>query len=114
MIGHDDLDRFKRDAETLVEQAAQAVVDGPWPDPSEAGKVQAPLMIHHAGLDTRVAQTLWPWVTALKAAGKQVTYFNYEGANHAFNNDTSAERYHKEAANLAWTRTMRFFKRHLG
>ena len=86
---------------------------GPAPDPSEAAKVQGPLMLHHAGLDSRVAQTLWPWVTALREAGKQVTYFNYEGANHAFNNDTSAERYNKEAADLAWTRTLRFFKRHL-
>jgi carboxymethylenebutenolidase len=93
---------------------AGVVYYGPAPDPSEAPKVQAPLMIHHAGLDTRVAQTLWPWVTALRAAGKPVTYFNYEGANHAFNNDTSAERYNKAAADLAWKRTLRFFRKHLG
>jgi carboxymethylenebutenolidase len=93
---------------------AGVVYYGPAPDPTEAAKVVAPLMIHHAGLDARVAQTLWPWVAALRAAGKQVTYFNYEGANHAFNNDTSAERYNKEAADLAWTRTLRHFKRHLG
>jgi carboxymethylenebutenolidase len=93
---------------------AGVVYYGPAPDPSEAPRVQAPLMIHHAGLDTRVAQTLWPWVAALRAAGKPVTYFNYEGANHAFNNDTSAERYNKAAADLAWKRTVRFFRKHLG
>ena len=92
---------------------AGVVYYGPAPDPSEAAKVQAPLMIHHAGLDARVAQTLWPWVAALRAAGKPVTYFNYEGANHAFNNDTSAERYDKAAADLAWKRTLRFFRKHL-
>ena len=92
---------------------AGVVYYGPGPDPSEAGKVRAPLMIHHAGLDTRIAQTLWPWVAALRAAGKAVTYFNYEGVNHAFNNDTSAERYDKAAADLAWQRTLRFFKQHL-
>jgi carboxymethylenebutenolidase len=92
---------------------AGVVYYGPAPDPSEAPKVQAPLMIHHAGLDARVAQTLWPWVAALRSAGKPVTYFNYEGANHAFNNDTSAERYNKAAADLAWKRTLRFFRRHL-
>jgi carboxymethylenebutenolidase len=92
---------------------AGVVYYGPAPDPSEATKVVAPLMIHHAGLDARVAQTLWPWVAALRQAGKTVTYFNYEGANHAFNNDTSAERYNAEAAALAWKRTLRFFKRHL-
>ena len=86
---------------------------GPAPDPAEAVKVQAPLLIHHAGLDARVAQTLFPWVSALRAAGKPVTYQGYDGANHAFNNDTSAERYNKEAAELAWGRTIRFFKRHL-
>ena len=93
---------------------AGVVFYGPGPDPSEAAKVQAPLMIHHAGLDARIAQTLWPWIAALRAAGKPVTYFNYEGVNHAFNNDTSAERYDQPAADLAWKRTLRFFKRHLG
>lgn len=86
---------------------------GPAPDPSEAAKVQAPLMIHLAGLDARVAQTAFPWIAALRKAGKKVVYFNYEGANHAFNNDTSAERYNKAAANLAWQRTLRFFRRYL-
>jgi carboxymethylenebutenolidase len=93
--------------------AAGVVYYGPAPDPTEAGKVQAPLMIHHAGLDARVAQTLWPWIDALRAAGKPITYFNYEGANHAFNNDTSAERYDKAAADLAWKRTLRFFAKEL-
>ena len=92
---------------------AGVVYYGPGPDPTEAPRVQAPLMLHHAGLDTRIAQTLWPWIAALRAAGKPVAYFNYEGANHAFNNDTSAERYDKAAADLAWKRTLRFFRRHL-
>ena len=93
---------------------AGVVYYGPAPNPAEAAKVQTPLMIHHAGLDNRVAQTLWPWIAALREAGRPVTYFNYEGANHAFNNDTSAERYNAEVAALAWKRTLRFFKQHLG
>ena len=93
---------------------AGVVYYGPAPDPSEAPRVQAPLMIHHAGLDARVAQTLWPWITALRAAGKPVTYFNYGGADHAFNNDTSAERFDKAASDLAWRRTLRFFRQTLG
>jgi len=92
---------------------AGVVYYGPAPAPGEAARVQAPLLIHHAGLDTRVAQTLWPWVHALRAAGKRVTYFDYEGANHAFNNDSSAERYDAAAAQLAWRRTLRFLRRHL-
>ena len=86
---------------------------GPAPAPAEAIKVQTPLLIHHAGLDTRVAQTLNPWVTALRAAGKPVTFQVYDGANHAFNNDTSADRYNKEAADLAWKRTLAIFARPL-
>jgi carboxymethylenebutenolidase len=94
--------------------AAGAVYYGPAPDPSEAAKVQAPLMIHLAGLDSRVAQTAFPWITAHRAAGKRVTYFDYPNVNHAFNNDTAADRYDKPAADLAWRRTLRFFRRHLG
>ena len=93
---------------------AGVVYYGPAPDPAEAVKVQAPLMIHIPELDDRVKATAWPWVKALRAAGKPVTAYNYPGANHAFNNDTSAERYDKAAAELAWKRTLRFFRRHLG
>ena len=87
---------------------------GPAPDPAEATRVEAPLMVHLAGLDERVNRTGYPWVEALRAAGKQVTYHGYDGVNHAFHNDTSAERFDKAAAELSWDRTIRFFKRHLG
>jgi carboxymethylenebutenolidase len=87
---------------------------GPAPNPSEAAQVQAPLLLHHAGLDDRVGQTLFPFVTALREAHKTVTFQVYDGANHAFNNDTSAERYDKAAAELAWKRTIRFFHKYLG
>lgn len=93
---------------------AGVVYYGPAPSPVEAARVQAPLLIHLAGLDTRIADTEFPWIRALRAAGKPVSYFGYPGVNHAFNNDTSAERYNKAAAELAWGRTLRFFRRHLG
>ena len=87
---------------------------GPAPDPSEASKVQAAMLIHDAGLDTRVNATSFPWVEALRANKKRVTFQLYDGVNHAFNNDTSAERYNKDAAELAWKRTIAFFRRYLG
>ena len=87
---------------------------GPAPAASEAAKVEAPLMIHLAGLDERVNRTGYPWVEALRAAGKRVVYHGYDGVNHAFHNDTSAERFDKAAAELSWDRTIRFLKRHLG
>ena len=86
---------------------------GPAPAPSEATKVQAPLAIHLAGLDDRVNGTGFPWVAALREAGKTVKFYLYKGANHAFHNDTSAERYDKAAADLAWKRTLAFFRKYL-
>ena len=93
---------------------AAVVYYGPAPDPSDATKVQAPMLIQLAGLDERVAQTAYPWIKALRAAGKRVTYFDYPGVNHAFNNDTAADRYNKAAADLAWKRTLASFKQYLG
>lgn len=86
---------------------------GPAPDPGEAAKVEAPLLIQLAGNDARVATTAEPWIAALKAAGKPVEAHVYAGVEHAFNNDTSAERYDAAAATLAWERTIAFFGRHL-
>ncbi len=50
---------------------------------------------------------------ALKAAGKRFTIHVYPNVNHAFNNDTG-NRYDKPAADLAWSRTIAFFKENLG
>ena len=72
------------------------------------------MLIHDAGLDDRVNRTSFSWVEALRANRKTVKFYLYDGVNHAFNNDTSAERYNKPAADLAWKRTLAFFKAHLG
>ncbi|HZF42716.1 MAG TPA: dienelactone hydrolase family protein [Sphingomonadaceae bacterium] len=87
---------------------------GTAPAPAEAARVQAPLLIHLASLDARVNASALPWGQALEAAGKDVRVVNHEGVNHAFNNDTSAERYNKPAADTAWGQTLAFFGEHLG
>ena len=87
---------------------------GPAPDPSEAPKVEAAMLIHLAGLDERVNATALPWAAALKAAGKDVTSIVYPGVNHAFHNDTSVQRYDLAAAKRAWGATLEFWGRHLG
>ena len=92
---------------------AGVVFYGPAPSPSEAARVQAPLLIHLAEKDERVNATALPWVVALRRAGKNVRAINYQGANHAFHNDTSAERYDAKAAGRAWRETLGFFGRHL-
>ena len=86
---------------------------GPAPNPAEATKVRAALMLQLAGNDARVNATGLPWAEALKAAGKTVEAHVYPGVEHAFNNDTSAERYNAEAAKLAWDRTTGFLHKQL-
>lgn len=75
--------------------------------------IQAPLLLHYAGLDQRVNAGIAAYEAALKANNKRYTIFVYPNVNHAFNNDTS-NRYDKPAADLAWSRTIAFFKDNLG
>lgn len=86
---------------------------GTAPATAEAARVRSPLLIHLASLDARVNASALPWGEALIAAGRAARVVNHEGVNHAFNNDTSAERYNKAAADEAWRQTMAFFKQHL-
>ena len=71
-------------------------------------------MLHYAGLDERIDAGIPAYEAALKANGKSYELFVYPGVNHAFNNDTSAERYNKAAADLAWQRSIAFLKKYLG
>lgn len=81
---------------------------------ADVPKVTAPLLLHYASLDTRINAGIADYETALKANNKPYELYMYEGANHAFNNDTNAARYHTEAAKLAWGRTIAFLKKALG
>lgn len=75
-------------------------------------EIQAPMMLHYAGLDERV-NAGWPeYEAALKANNKEYQVFFYPEKNHGFHNDTTP-RYDKEAAELAWGRTVDFFRKTL-
>jgi len=75
-------------------------------------QIKAPLMLQYAGLDKRVNEG-WPaYETALKAAKKDYVAYTYPDVNHGFHNNTTP-RYNKEAADLAWSRTIEFFKKNL-
>ncbi|TIM03816.1 MAG: dienelactone hydrolase family protein, partial [Mesorhizobium sp.] len=76
-------------------------------------KIKAALLLHYAGLDTRINAGIDAFRKELDAAEVEYTIHVYEGANHAFNNDTSAARYDKNAADLAWGRTIAFLKEKL-
>ena len=86
---------------------------GRQPSAEDAAKIQAALLLQYAGLDDRINAGIADYEKALKAANVDYTIHIYEGANHAFNNDTNEARYDKAAAELAWSRTIEFFKQHL-
>lgn len=87
---------------------------GPTADPALVGTIKAPLQLHYAGLDQRINANVPSYAEALKKAGVSHEIHMYDGVNHAFHNDTSAERYDKQAADLAWGRTVEFLKKNLG
>jgi carboxymethylenebutenolidase len=80
----------------------------------QVAAIRAPLLLHYAKLDERVNAGIPVYEAALRANGKRYTIYMYPGVNHAFNNDTGGARYNKEAADLAWERTVAFFKEDLG
>jgi carboxymethylenebutenolidase len=94
--------------------AAAVPYYGSQPASEDVAKIQAPLLLQYAGLDDRINAGIPAYEEALQAAGVDYTIHIYEGANHAFNNDTNEARYDQETADLAWSRTIDFFKQHLG
>lgn len=86
---------------------------GAVPKAEDVPKIKAPLLLHYGALDSRINAGKPGYEAALKAAGKTFTMHVYDGANHAFNNDTSPARYNRAAAELAWGRTVAFFRRYL-
>ncbi len=86
---------------------------GSQPKPEDVEKIKAPIMAHYAGNDARINEGIPAFEEALKKYKKEYQIFIYEGAAHAFNNDSNAERYNEKAAKLAWGRTIGFFKEKL-
>lgn len=92
--------------------AASVPFYGGQPAVEDVPKIQSPLLLHYAALDTRVNEG-WPaYEAALKANSKAYTAYIYPNVNHGFHNDTTP-RYDKPAAELAWQRTVDFFKEKL-
>jgi carboxymethylenebutenolidase len=92
--------------------AAAVPFYGTQPAAEDVPKIKAPLLLHYAGLDTRVNEG-WPaYEKALKANKKEYTAYTYANVNHGFHNDTTP-RYDKPAAELAWQRTIDFFNQKL-
>ena len=85
---------------------------GRQPSAEDTANIKAPLLIHYAETDEGVNKG-WPaWEAALKANNVRYEMHQYPGTLHGFNNDTTP-RYNADAAKLAWSRTVEFFKKHL-
>jgi len=83
---------------------------GGQPNSEDVPKIKASLLLHYAGLDERVNKGIPTFEAALKNASIDYKIYMYEGTKHGFNDDTRAERFNKEAAQLAWERTISFLK----
>jgi carboxymethylenebutenolidase len=92
--------------------AAAVPYYGTVPADEDVPKIRAGMLCHFAGNDARINAGIPGFEAAVKKAGIDCRIHVYEGAEHGFNNDTGA-RYHKEAAALAWKRTIDFFKEKL-
>jgi carboxymethylenebutenolidase len=86
---------------------------GGQPTAEEVAKIKAPLIAHYGGDDTRINAGIPAFEEALKKNNKEYQIFMYEGAQHAFNNDSNPQRYNEKASKLAWSRTIAFFKEKL-
>ena len=86
---------------------------GRQPEAADVPKIKAALQLHYGGLDERVNAGILAYEEALKKAGVKYELYTYEGAQHAFHNDTAPGRYNEAAAKLAWQRTIEFFGKHL-
>ncbi len=86
---------------------------GRQPAPEDVPKIKASLLLHYAGIDQFINGGIPAYEAALKKAAIDYKIYMYAGAQHAFNNDTNPGRYNKEAAQLAWQRTIAFFKEKL-
>ena len=87
---------------------------GRQPEAVDVPKIKAAVQLHYAGMDERINAGIPAYEEALKKAGVRYELYTYEGAQHAFHNDTAPTRYNEAAAKLAWQRTMDFFKKYLG
>ncbi|WP_445733461.1 dienelactone hydrolase family protein [Mariniflexile sp.] len=96
----------------IPELSAAVPYYGSQPTEEETSKINAPLMLHYAGLDQRVNEG-WPaYEAALKKYDKEYIVYFYPEVNHGFHNNTTP-RYDEAAATLSWTRTIAFFKEKL-
>jgi carboxymethylenebutenolidase len=86
---------------------------GNHPDLKRVNEITAPLLMHYAGKDEPILLKMPNYDKALTDAGKQHTFYIYPGTHHGFFNDTNSTRWDPVAGQLAWDRSLAFFKKYL-
>ena len=86
---------------------------GRQPKAEDVAKIKAAVQLHYGSLDERIDAGIPAYEEALKKNNIAYELYMYEGANHAFHNDTAPTRYNEAAAKLAWQRTIEFFGKYL-
>jgi carboxymethylenebutenolidase len=86
---------------------------GRQPEAADVVKIRAFVQLHYGGLDERINAGIAAYEEALEKAGTRYEVFIYDGAQHAFHNDTAPTRYNETAAKLAWSRAIKLFKQEL-
>ncbi len=86
---------------------------GRQPKAEDVVKIKGAVQLHYGSLDQGVNAGIPAYEEALKNAKVPYELYIYEGANHAFHNDTAPTRYNEAAAKLAWERTLAFFGKYL-
>jgi carboxymethylenebutenolidase len=97
----------------LPDLKAAVAFYGRQPAAEEVPNIKAAIQLHYGSLDERVNAGIPAYEEALKKNSIPYELYMYEGANHAFHNDTAPTRYNEEAAKLAWKRTIDFFKKYV-
>lgn len=92
---------------------AGVIYYGKSPASDQVHRIQCPMMMHYGEKDDNINATVPDFQQALDDAGKDYSLHMYDGAGHAFNNDTRSDRYHAGAAAESWPRTVAFLKKHL-
>lgn len=100
-------------AVAVPELKAAVAFYGRQPAAEDVAKIKAAVQLHYGGLDERVNAGAAAYEEALKKNNVTYEQYVYEGAQHAFHNDTAGARYNEAAAKLAWSRTLAFFEKHL-
>ena len=98
-------------AMAVVDPQLKAAVPyyGRQPNAADVPNIKAKLLLQYGGLDERINEGIPAFEEALKANKIDYKVYVYEGAQHAFNNDSSPARYNADVAKLAWERTLGLF-----